>query len=210
MFPFPIIFPHTDSWSGDDSTDHTDDQDYDFGSADYTNDHSLDSDIPAVSYVSLMDHDDRSEDWGPDYEDYNADSLDDGGLLNDNFDFSSSWENSFETTSVNDEADIHLDKDNDLEDFDDSDYVNPTEQLLGIVSQRLSYSRRDPRRRYYDPGLVYADGSSSSDSGNYSSYGDSSSDSGNYGSYGDSSSGGDYASSSCTDSDGDGFCDGDD
>ena len=195
--PLPIIPIHEGSWSGDDSADHTDDQHHDSGSPDHTNEHSLDSNIPAGNYVGHIDHDYHSPNWSSDYEDQIAHSFSDGGWENNDFDSSSSWGNSFDATSANDEADTHLDSDNDLEDledFDDSAYINPTEQLLGITSQRLSYSRR---RKYYlypvysDSG-VYADGDDDSSSSNF-----------------DCPSSDDYASSSCTDSDGDGFCDDD-
>lgn len=203
---FPIIPIHEGSWSGDDSADHIDDQHHDSDHPNHTNDHSLDSNISAASSVGHIDHNYYSPNWSSEYDNQSAHSFSNDGWVNNDFDSSSSWGSSFDTTRANYEADTHLDNENNLDDVRDSAYVSPRDQLVGVVHHHYYYPKnRYPDNSWQDGGDSdsFSDSSSDSSSDSYSSSSSPSSSSCSTNSC-------DSSSFSCSDSDGDGDCGGDD
>ena len=192
---FPIIPIHEGSWSGDDPADHIDDQHHDSDHPNHTNDHSLDSNISAASSVGHIDHNYYIPNWSSEYNKESTHSFRDDSWVNKDLD-SSSWPSSFYTTRANYEADTHLDNENNLDDVRDSAYVSPRDQLVGVVHHHYYY----PKNRYPDNSWQDSDDSDNSDYSN-SSYDSSSSSC--------STNSCDSSSFSCSDSDGDGDCAGD-
>ncbi|MCL2926266.1 MAG: hypothetical protein MGF17_17080 [Trichodesmium sp. MAG_R04] len=88
FFTIPI---YEDSWSGDDSADYTDDQHHYSDSADNINDHSLDSNISAASYLDHIGPNYYSSNCSSKYENQSAHRFSDNGWVNNDFDSSSSW-----------------------------------------------------------------------------------------------------------------------